>query len=100
MDRLNEGSSYGEVGRRHAAIHIVPGGFELDSAGAFYGWVRHPFDAEPTQSVVERLVVDHAVVTIPGTAFTPVDDHHLRVSFGNLSDDQIRDLGARLAAMH
>ncbi|MCP4086232.1 MAG: aminotransferase [Actinomycetia bacterium] len=76
-----------------------PGGFELITAGAFFGWVRHPFEGESTESVVRRLVVDHDVLTIPGTAFTPTDERFIRFSFANLDSDDFAELGLRLGEM-
>ena len=76
-----------------------PGGFELVTAGAYFGWVRSPGD-EPTADVVRRLVVEHDVLTIPGTAFTPTDEHMIRFSFANLVSDEIAELGRRLAQWH
>jgi len=76
-----------------------PGGFELVTAGAYFGWVRSPGD-EPTADVVRRLVVEHDVLTIPGTAFTPTDEHMIRFSFANLVPDEIAELGQRLAQWH
>lgn len=75
-----------------------PGGFELVTAGAFFGWVRHPFDIA-TDEVVRRLVLGHDVLTIPGTAFTPTDEGFLRFSFANLDEAQLCELGARLAEL-
>ncbi len=78
------------------AMADAPGGFELVSSGAFFGWVRHPFPQQPTSELVERLVVDHAVLAIPGNAFTPTDDSWLRVSFANLEPDDFLELADRL----
>lgn len=72
-----------------------PGGYELASAGAYFGWVRHPFD-EPTGAVIRRLLFDHDVLTIPGTAFTPTDERFIRMSFANLDFDDIDLLAERL----
>ncbi|MEM9520671.1 MAG: aminotransferase [Actinomycetota bacterium] len=75
-----------------------PGGFELVTAGAYFGWVRAPQnDDADTDTIVRRLVVDHDVLVIPGTAFTTSDQRMLRFSFANLDADQIRELGVRLA---
>ncbi len=76
-----------------------PGGFELVTAGAYFGWVRAPEGgrADDTASIVRRLVVDHDVLVIPGTAFTTDDQRMLRFSFANLDADRIRELGVRLA---
>lgn len=73
-----------------------PGGFELVTAGAYFGWVRAPGD-RATGDVVRDLVVDHDILTIPGTAFTPADDGMIRFSFANLVPDEIVELGRRLA---
>jgi aspartate/methionine/tyrosine aminotransferase len=76
-----------------------PGGFELASSGAFFGWVRHPFADLPTGEVIRRLVLDHDVLAIPGTAFTPTDDRWIRFSFANLDADDLHELGRRLEEM-
>ncbi len=73
-----------------------PGGFALASSGAFFGWVRHPFADLDTAEVVRRLVVDHDVLLIPGTAFTPTDERWLRMSFANLTPEQFPILAERL----
>lgn len=75
-----------------------PGGFELVAAGAFFGWVRHPFDMS-TDELVKQLVLDHDVLAIPGTAFTPTDEGFLRFSFANLDHEQLRELGRRLTEL-
>lgn len=76
-----------------------PGGFELASAGAFFGWVRHPFPDLGTDEVIKRLVLDHDVLAIPGTAFTPTDEGWLRFSFANLDTAELTELGQRLTQM-
>jgi aspartate/methionine/tyrosine aminotransferase len=76
-----------------------PGGFELASSGAFFGWVRHPFDELAAGEVVRRLVLDHDVLVIPGTAFTPGDDRWLRFSFANVEGADLVELAERLAEM-
>ena len=73
-----------------------PGGFRLAASGAFFGWVRHPFDRVPVAEVVRRLVLDHDVLVIPGTAFTPTDGGWLRFSFANLDPADLIELGDRL----
>ena len=73
-----------------------PGGFELVAAGAYFGWVRYP-GTLATDDALRKLVVDHDVLAIPGTAFTEGDEHMLRISFANLDAEQIDRLGERLA---
>ncbi|MEM7339574.1 MAG: aminotransferase [Actinomycetota bacterium] len=76
-----------------------PGGFELASAGAFFGWARHPFADMDTAEVIKRLVLDHDVLAIPGTAFTPSDERWVRFSFANLDEPELHELGIRLSEM-
>lgn len=73
-----------------------PGGFELVSAGGFFGWLRHPFAGRPTADVVRDLVVRRDLLVIPGTAFLPDDRRMMRVSYGNLEHTQIAEFAARL----
>ncbi|MDH3301366.1 MAG: aminotransferase [Acidimicrobiia bacterium] len=80
-----------------AVMADKPGGFRLASAGAFFGWVRHPFDDRPTEQVVRDLVVEHGVLGIPGTAFTPTDEGWIRFSYANLSTAELDEFARRLA---
>ncbi len=95
--RVEQAERIAEV---HEAFKAVmarqPGGFELVSSGAFFGWVRHSFDM-PSMEVVKRLIVESDVLVIPGTAFTPSDESMLRFSFANLSQHEIVEFGERLA---
>ena len=89
------------IGERHEQFKQVmgesPGGYELVSSGAYFGWVRHPHDGVPTLQVVSDLLADKDILVIPGTAFTPTDEAMLRFSFANLDADEIAELGRRLA---
>lgn len=75
-----------------------PGGFELLSSGAYFGWVRHPYPDVDTLDVVAALLSRSDTLVIPGTAFTPTDEHMLRLSFANLDSSEIKELGRRLAS--
>jgi aspartate/methionine/tyrosine aminotransferase len=81
--------------RFEAALTSMPGGFELCAAGAFYGWVRHPW-TETADQAVRRLALDSGILVLPGTIFSPTDDRCLRFSFGNLSNSEIDAVGVRL----
>jgi aspartate/methionine/tyrosine aminotransferase len=76
-----------------------PGGFELAAAGAFFGWVRHPYRNESSESVVRRLLTDCKVHALPGTAFMPNDEGFLRFSFANLTVFEIVELEERFGGM-
>ena len=81
-----------------AAMADRPGGFELVSAGGFFGWIRHPFASCPTDDVVRDLAVTYDTLVIPGTAFLPDDRRMLRVSVSNVDRDALTDFAARLVA--
>jgi len=89
------------IGERHDQFRTVmaasPGGYELISSGAYFGWVRHPHAGIPTLSVVAELLTTKDTLVIPGTAFTPSDESMLRMSFANLDADEIDELATRLA---
>lgn len=89
------------IGERHeqfvAAMASAPGGYELVSSGAYFGWVRHPHGDTPTLQVVADLLTERDTLVIPGTAFTPSDQQMLRLSFANLSEPEIDELARRLA---
>lgn len=87
------------LGHFQTAMAPNPGGFSLACSGAFFGWVRHPFPQLPSSEVVRRLVLDHDVLVIAGTAFTPTDDQWLRFSYANLEPSQFGELALRLREM-
>jgi len=89
------------IAERHGQFRAVmadaPGGYELMSSGAYFGWVRHPHASTPTLQVVADLLATKDTLVIPGTAFTPSDEQMLRFSFANLSEPEITELANRLA---
>jgi len=76
-----------------------PGGLELVSSGAYFGWVHHPSKTVSTMDIVRHMLVDLSVLTIPGHAFTGNDEGFIRMSFANLSVKDFDELGARLASL-
>ncbi len=87
------------LGRFREVMDGRPGGFELVTSGAFFGWARHPFADLSTAEVIKRLVLDHDVLAIPGTAFTPSDEAWIRFSYANLDLDDFDELAVRLEEM-
>ncbi len=78
-------------------MQAEPGGFELVSSGAYFGWVRHPWPQRSTLDVIGELLTTRDVLAIPGTAFTPDDRSMIRMSFANLNAAEIDELATRLA---
>jgi len=71
--------------------------YELVSAGAYFAYVRHPFE-QPSLDVARRLVDEQHVLSLPGSMFGPGQNRYLRFAFGNLEAQQMPQLVARLVA--
>ena len=74
-------------------------GWELLSTGAYFGYVKHPFDGEESLAVAKRMARDVGVLTIPGTFFGDGQEQFLRFAFANAGRDVIAELPDRLTAL-
>lgn len=72
-------------------------GWRLDSIGAYFAYVAHPFSGTPVKRVAERLAEERGVLALPGPYFGPNQETHLRIAFANVAADAIAELPARLA---
>ena len=89
------------INARAAAVRAVFAGlpaWRLESLGAYFAYVRHPFEL-PAAAVAERLAAEFGAVCLPGPAFGPGQEQHLRIAFANSDVDGLRALGGRLARM-
>jgi len=94
-----------EILARRAAIETgfatLPG-WRLLGAGAYFAYVRHPFD-EPAKKLCQRMVREIGVLALPGTMFRPEGDSaapcELRIAFANIDAQGIAELFRRLAAL-
>ncbi len=87
---------FGEQARNFRAALARVQDWTIDSLGAFFAYVRHPFGAMPAEQVARRLAIENGLLLIPGSYFGPAQDAHLRVSFGNLTRETLRQLPERL----
>jgi hypothetical protein len=71
-------------------------GWTIDALGAYFAYVRHPFEGLDSITVAERLAKEAGVVTIPGGFFGPGQEHHLRLAFANAEAETILRLPERL----
>lgn len=72
--------------RRNAALNILRGTEQVRVAppeGAFYLYLSYdPATAEPAEELALRLLEEHGVAVVPGTAFDPAGGtHSLRISY-------------------
>ena len=79
-----------------AAFQRLPD-WRLDSLGAYFAYVRHPFADLPAPLVAEAMACEYGAVFLPGTAFGPGQEQHLRLAFANTDAGDLRDLAHRLA---
>lgn len=90
--------------RRAAMIKGFKGldGWELLGCGAYFSYVRHPFDASATD-VARRFLREAGVLLLPGTMFRPDSQpdgaRELRIAFANADVDEIGELMRRLRAV-
>jgi aspartate/methionine/tyrosine aminotransferase len=70
--------------------------YALVSAGAYFAWVRHPFEGCESGAVARRLAREHGVLCVPGATFGPGLDAYLRFAFANLEAEAMPALVERL----
>jgi aspartate/methionine/tyrosine aminotransferase len=72
-------------------------GWELQSLGAYFAYVRHPFGDTSAWQVAERLASDYGLMCLPGPAFAG-GEAHLRIAFANVDEAGIVTMEERLRA--
>lgn len=89
-----------EIGRRQQAFRAAlagSNGWRIDSIGAYFAFVAHPFAGRPAAEVAERLAGEAGVLALPGPYFGPGLETHLRFAFANVDVAAIGEAGKRLA---
>ena len=85
-----------EMARRaHTLRTTLPHPWRLDSLGAYFAYVRHPFEGLDAWQVVKHLATGHGILLLPGPAFAG-GPGHLRISFANIDAPGILALADRL----
>jgi aspartate/methionine/tyrosine aminotransferase len=79
-----------------AAFCRLPG-WELQSLGAYFAYVRHPFGGTSAWQVAERLASEQGLMCLPGPAFAG-EEAHLRIAFANVDAAGIVAMEERLRA--
>ena len=73
--------------------------FTLVSSGAFFGYVRHPYEGMRSLDVSHELFRQQSVLTWPGSFFGPNQENYIRLAFANAGDEDVEELVRRLSAM-
>lgn len=75
--------------------------WQVMGLGAYFAYVRHPFDM-PAPDLARALLADQGLLALPGTMFAPegtsAAHHQLRIAFANADVTGIGTLFERLAA--
>lgn len=88
-----------EIAARAAAFEAAVAqveGWRIDSMGAYFAYLAHPFEGVPAATVAERLAATRGVLGLPGSYFGPAQDGHLRIAFANADSGRIAALPERL----
>ena len=72
-------------------------GWRVDQIGAYFAYVRHPFESAPADEVARLLAESWGVLALPGSFFGPGQERHLRVAFANADAAGIVEAASRLA---
>ena len=70
--------------------------YKLTASGAYFAYIRHPFDGQDATSVARRLADEQNVLCVPGNMFGPQQESYLRFAFANLEAEQMPVLVERL----
>jgi hypothetical protein len=58
--------------------------YEIVGAGAFFGYIRHPFRGRDAKPVAQMLAREHDLLCLPGSMFGPGQEDYLRLAFANV----------------
>ena len=73
-------------------------GYELVSAGAYFSYVRHPFEDMSAKQVARKLADEQNILCLPGSFFGPGQERFLRLAFANARAEDMPELSKRLRA--
>ena len=88
-----------EIMHRAAALKGVMAelpAWKMDAIGAYFAFIRHPFDGVSSALVAEKLAKQAGIVCLPGVYFGPTQDAYLRFAFANATSETIGRLTERL----
>lgn len=70
--------------------------YDLVSAGAYFAYVRHPFEGRTAVEVARRLAQELGLLCLPGSWFGPGQERYLRFAFANLDAAVMPAIASRL----
>jgi len=91
-----------EIAARANALHDVMRrlpDWRLEAIGAYFAFIRHPFEGVSSLDVAGRLAREAGVLALPGVFFGEGQERFLRFAFANADAATIRLLEGRLAQL-
>jgi aspartate/methionine/tyrosine aminotransferase len=70
--------------------------YDLVSAGAYFAYIRHPFEDRSDVEVAKMLAREHGLLSLPGSWFGPGQERYLRFAFANLDESVMPAIVERL----
>jgi aspartate/methionine/tyrosine aminotransferase len=70
--------------------------YQLIGSGAYFAYVKHPFNGETSKSVAMRLAQQNDLLCLPGSMFGPAQENYLRFAFANVETERMAGLAERL----
>lgn len=87
-----------EIARRAEALRVSMSnvvGWHVEAVGAYFAFVRHPYEGSSSVAVAERLAKTTGIITLPGSFFGESQDAFLRFAFANVDVAGIEATAAR-----
>jgi len=91
-----------EIARRAEALRVSMSnvaGWHVEAVGAYFAFVRHPYDGLSSVAVAEKLAKTTGIITLPGSFFGESQDAFLRFAFANVDVAGIEATAARLSCL-
>ncbi len=79
-----------------AALERTNSGYEIVSIGAYFAYLRHPFEDETGHDVARRLAETRNLLCLPGSMFGPGQERMLRFAFANVGAEIMPVIAGRL----
>jgi aspartate/methionine/tyrosine aminotransferase len=93
--RRNKRQEFSNKARAFRTAMAEVAGWEIASIGAYFAYVRHPYDRLDAEVIAERLATENGLLLIPGPFFGPGQERYLRLSFGNLTPESLLAFSTR-----
>ncbi|WP_366656001.1 aminotransferase [Fodinicurvata sp. EGI_FJ10296] len=82
--------------RFRSAVTSRAPAWDLVSIGAFFAYLRHPFDGTAAATIAEGLARQQRLLVLPGTMFGAGQQPYLRIAFANVADEMAPTVADRL----